>query len=83
MIKTYLIAVQRSYTDYIPVCIYTEKEQNMTTLLNFLNEQSYENVDELYTELLNYPNVHMVEVDEDNIISHINIQCTQCLDAIC
>ena len=80
MIKTYLIAVQRSYTDYIPVYVYTEKEQNVTALLNFLNDQSYENVDELYIELLNYPDVHMVEVDEDNVTSHINIQCTQCLD---
>ena len=53
MIKTYLIAVQRSYTDYIPVYVYTEKEQNVTALLNFLNDQSYENVDELYIELLN------------------------------
>ena len=37
-------------------------------------------MDELYNDLLNYPNVQMVEVDEDNMTTHTHIQCTQCLD---
>lgn len=80
MIKTYFMAVQRSYTDYIPIYVHTDKEQDVIALLNFLNDQSYENVDELYNDLLNYPNVQIVDVDEDNTTSHIRIQCTQCLD---
>ena len=35
MIRTYLVAVQRSHIDYIPVYVHTEKEQNVTALFKF------------------------------------------------